>query len=57
MSDCLTPNTDFSNSNDLSSSLSNGFLYAKLVNESIPTTYNFCLQVSASPFDDNVENL
>ena len=46
--DCTTISAEFSNSNDLMSSLSNGLLYAELVNEQAPQTIEFCIKVSSS---------
>ena len=45
--DCKTLHTGFQNSSDLISSLINGFVYAKLLNETKPSTYEFCIIVTS----------
>ena len=54
--DCNSISTDFENSSDLISSLTVGYLYAKLASQT-PKTYEFCLQVSTSLHWITVPNL
>ena len=44
--DCLFPSTAFQNLNDLESTLSDGFYFAKLVKLDFPSKIEFCLKVS-----------
>jgi len=55
--DCATLHEDFDNSATLSSSLSSGFYFGKLVDETTPTSYDFCLKIFANKYFITVKKL
>ena len=55
--DCLNIYAAFENPNNFVSSLENGFLYAKLLDGSVPVEFTFCLKVSSSLTSVSVPNL
>ena len=55
--DCSTISSAFKNSDNLMTTLSSGYLWAKLVNNLDPSFYEFCLGVSSSVHSITVPNL
>jgi len=55
--DCQTLSKYFENANNLISSLSNGYLLAKLADDTIPKTYEFCLKIVSSGYTITIQNL
>jgi hypothetical protein len=55
--DCSTISSAFQNSDNLMTTLSSGYLWAKLVNNQDPSSHEFCLGVSSSVHSITVPNL